>query len=122
MNFGEALDALKSGKSVAREGWNGKGLFIYLNEGSFDFSQKLILDIPEDADIKEKVIRQTKLTHIDGIRVDLFGSGDTGTYTRLPNLNMRAATGATVTGWLASQTDLLAEDWTIADRPNPVPA
>lgn len=25
MNFGEALEALKSGKKAARAGWNGKG-------------------------------------------------------------------------------------------------
>jgi hypothetical protein len=27
--FGEAIEALKLGKSVAREGWNGKGMFVY---------------------------------------------------------------------------------------------
>ena len=30
MNFGEALEALKAGKKVARAGWNGKGMYIYL--------------------------------------------------------------------------------------------
>lgn len=27
MNFGEALEALKGGKKVARAGWNGRGMF-----------------------------------------------------------------------------------------------
>ena len=34
MNFGKALDALKQSKKVCRSGWNGKGMFIYLQEGS----------------------------------------------------------------------------------------
>lgn len=28
MTFGEALEALKTGKKVARQGWNGKGMYI----------------------------------------------------------------------------------------------
>ena len=28
MNFGEALEALKGGKKVARAGWNGRGMFV----------------------------------------------------------------------------------------------
>ena len=94
--FGDALAALKEGKRAAREGWNGKGMFIYLNRGS-------VAVLPE------------RDTTIEGISDHLFELGDNGTVTRLPNLNMRAATGSTVTGWLASQTDLLAEDWEILD-------
>lgn len=96
--FGEALRALKQGKRVARAGWNGKGMFIYLNKGSVDSSEPLLQD---------------SAATVDGIRRTLFENGDTGTVTRLPNINMRAASGATVTGWLASQTDMLAEDWEV---------
>ena len=28
MTFGEALEAIKKGELVCREGWNGKGMFI----------------------------------------------------------------------------------------------
>ncbi|WP_454917264.1 DUF2829 domain-containing protein [Xanthobacter sediminis] len=34
MSFGDALAALKSGKRVARDGWNGKGMFLFLVPGS----------------------------------------------------------------------------------------
>ena len=35
LTFGEALEALKRGKRIAREGWNGKGMFLFLlPEGS----------------------------------------------------------------------------------------
>ena len=38
LTFGEALQALKSGRSVCRSGWNGKGMYLYLRYGSRDFS------------------------------------------------------------------------------------
>lgn len=34
MNFSDALTAIKIGKRVARAGWNGKGMFIFLVPGS----------------------------------------------------------------------------------------
>lgn len=33
MNFGQAIEELKAGKLVQRQGWNGKGMHIYLEEG-----------------------------------------------------------------------------------------
>ena len=30
MNFGQALELLKQGKRVARQGWNGKGMFVFI--------------------------------------------------------------------------------------------
>lgn len=98
LNFGQALEWIKLGQRVQRIGWNGKGMFVYLNMGSVDLST-----MPPG------------LLFIDGIRTDLFVEGDKDTVTRLPNLNMHSATGATVTGWLASQTDVLAEDWQVVE-------
>ena len=97
VTFGEAIKALKEGKCIARNGWNGKGMHVYLNKGN-------VFKDPE-CDLA--------FTEIEGIKVELFEHGDIGTVTRLPNLNMKSATGSTVTGWLASQTDILAEDWII---------
>lgn len=105
LDFGRALDALKAGKNVARAGWNGKGMFIYLNKGSFDHG--LLGFKPGENPGPDHP------STMDGISLGLFSSGDKGTVTRLPNINMRSATGSTVTGWLASQTDMLAEDWEI---------
>ena len=34
MNIGQAVEALKDGKFVQRAGWNGKGMHIYMEEGS----------------------------------------------------------------------------------------
>lgn len=104
MIFGDAIQAVKAGKRAARAGWNGKGMFIYLNRGIFDPEPFAGLPAPPAA--------------IDGIPADLFNYGVPGTITRLPNINMRSASGTTVTGWLASQTDLLAEDWDVVPEPD----
>lgn len=83
MNFGQALDMLRSGKKVCREGWNGKGMFIFLVPGSeFKVNRPPLLGIyPEGTMIRYH-------SHID----------------------MKTADGFIVP-WLASQTDVLAEDW-----------
>lgn len=100
LDFAEALRYVKAGFRASRAGWNGKGMWIYLSKGSYD-NQEPVFPV-----------------RIEGIDGHLFEQGDTGTATRLPNLNMQAATGSTVTGWLASQTDLLAEDWTVLEKLN----
>lgn len=100
VTFGEALEALKEGKCIARNGWNGKGMYVYLNKGS----------IPVDLHEESKLETEDKF---ESIQLSLFEKGDIGTIPRLPNLNMKTATDSIVTGWLASQTDILAEDWII---------
>lgn len=84
MDFGDAVRALKAGEKVARAGWNGKGMFLFLVPGStFTVNRPPLLGIyPEGTQIKYHA-------HID----------------------MKTATGEVVP-WLASQTDVLAEDWT----------
>ena len=83
MNFGDALAAIKSGKRVSRSGWNGKEMFLFLVPGStFTVNRAPLLGIyPEGTVINYQ-------SHID----------------------MRTSQG-TIVPWLASQTDLLAEDW-----------
>lgn len=85
MNFGEALDLLKQGRRVAREGWNGKGMFLFLVPGSrFQVNRPPLLGIyPEGTAI--------------GYR---------------PHIDMKTAQGDIVP-WVASQSDVLAEDWVL---------
>lgn len=94
MDFGEALAELKAGGMVAREGWNGKGMFLYLVPGS-TFTVN---------------------------RAPLAGIYPEGTQVRYsPHIDMRAADGSCVP-WLASQTDLLAGDWVSVTAPSGPPA
>lgn len=83
ITFSEALEALKRGKKVARSGWNGKGIFVFLVPGStFKVNRAPLLGIyPEGTEI-------TYHAHID----------------------MKTADNQIVP-WLASQTDILANDW-----------
>lgn len=87
MNFGEALERLKAGYRVARRGWNGKGRFLFLVPGStFTVNRPPLLGIyPEGTEINYHA-------HVD----------------------MKTADGMVVP-WLCSQTDMLAEDWVLAD-------
>lgn len=83
MNYGDALKALHDGKKVARSGWNGKDMFVYLVPGStFQVSREPL--------------------------TGLFPEGTEIVYR--PHLDMRYADG-TFGVWLASQSDMLAEDW-----------
>lgn len=85
MDFSSALLLIKRGKMVARAGWNGKGMFLFLVPGS-----------------KFTVNREPLLSILgEGTEVDYHG-----------HIDMRTATGQIVP-WLASQTDLLATDWVL---------
>jgi hypothetical protein len=94
MGFGHAIAALKEGGRVARAGWNGKGMFIWLRSGS------IASGTPKDA---------------GGVSSRHFEESDHGTVTEMPCICMLAADGSIVVGWLASQTDMLAEDWMIVE-------
>ena len=86
MNFGAALELLKSGQKVARVGWNGKDMFLFLVPGSrFAVSRAPLLGI-----------------YLLGAVVDYR-----------PHIDMKTADGDIVP-WVASQSDLLCDDWVIA--------
>ena len=93
MDFGKAIETLKQGKAVARKGWNGKGMFLTLQEGS---------------EVDGSLMRNENAKNFygeDKVKI-------------CPHIDMKAADGSYVVGWLASQTDMLAEDWEIV---KPVP-
>ena len=85
MNFGQALEALKLGSKVAREGWNGKGMFLFLVPGSTFTVNRAPLN-------------------------SIYPEGTVVNYHA--HIDMKTAQD-TIVPWLASQTDVLAEDWTI---------
>ena len=85
MNFGLAVEAMKKGLKVCRAGWNGKGMFLFLVPGStFKVSRPPLLGIYDE-----------------GTEIDYH-----------PHIDMKTANGQIVP-WLASQTDMLADDWDI---------
>ena len=81
ISFGDATAALKEGLRVAREGWNGKGMWlIYIGGNEYDIDAPLRFNTTELA----------------------------------PYIAMKTADNKLVP-WLASQTDVLAEDWQIVE-------
>ena len=109
-NFGEAIEALKQGKLVTREGWNGKGMFIFMrpaDELHIDMVIDKVKSLPQS--VKDYYL-QDVLDDNDN-RVYPAAENDTIKFTAY--LCMKAADGTIVNGWLASQTDMLAEDWII---------
>jgi len=93
LSFGAAIEMLKLGKKVARNGWNGKGMFlVYVPKTDmvntpFGFKEGSIYD-------KANVGKCDIDAHID----------------------MYTAQGTFQPGWLASQADMLATDWTILEN------
>lgn len=97
MTFGEALEVLKKGHAATRTSWNGKGMYIYLVKG--------VADMHQYNDLEKAP------THLEGgIRSDLYDNMK-GVYTKHPHIHMFNAQKAIIPGWVASQTDMLAEDW-----------
>ena len=101
MTFGLAIEALKAGKKVARAGWNGKRMWIALQPGS-----TIGRDQARGGAAKHRA---------EELHRDLPHDGTEGVIEILPHIDMRAADGSIVVGWLASQTDMLAEDWRVVE-------
>jgi len=104
MNFGEALKALNDGAFVAREGWNGKGMFIYKVEASAPAYDQLRGRCKDAIDYVRATDSAMHATN-EAIHINA-------------HIDMKAADGSIVVGWLASQTDVQAEDWVIVKEVN----
>jgi len=92
MDFSEALKELKNGERVARVGWNGKNMFIYMVKGTY---------IDED------------FLHEEASKFNVAVKG----FAKFnAHIDMKTADGSVCVGWLASQIDLLADDWVVVDN------
>lgn len=91
-DFGFAIQSLKEGKRITRKGWNGKGMFLWLKPATT---------------IKSDWCKDPKLKEL----VDTNG----GEMEALGTICMKTADNKILTGWLASQTDMLSEDWEVLE-------
>lgn len=97
MNFGQAIGAAKEGHKIQRAGWNGKNMWVVLMPA---------LDLPPFSSQEPGAkVNDRTAKHI---------GKDTPLHS-LPYFAMWTADKKWLPGWLASQTDMLAEDWQIAD-------
>ena len=100
LSFGEAIELLKQGKLVQRAGWNGKGMFIF-QRPSDTLPVKIVV---ENVKSLPQSVKDYYANVTDGAMENIaviFTS----------YLCMKAADDSVVNGWLASQTDMLANDW-----------
>ena len=95
LTFGMAIEAMKRGKKVARRGWNGKGMWLCVP----------LCDGPTEI----------PATRVWGKPNAEYALQNGGTVKVMPYVTMKTADGSIVMGWLASQTDMLAEDWEVVE-------
>lgn len=88
-DFSEALTALKQRRRLTRDGWNAPGQFVVWQAGYPD-GIPINRNTAEATGIEEGTVRKFR-----------------------PYLMMLTVDGEFVP-WVASQTDLLADDWTFA--------
>ncbi len=93
MSFGDAIAALKQGQRVSRAGWNGKGMWLVLVPGTKAAHLSEGSPYHKALGMSECEI----LPHIDMWTINAEGRR------------------AMLPGWLASQSDMLADDWAIVE-------
>lgn len=91
-DFGWAIHQLKSGRRVRRSGWNGKGMYLWLLPAGM---------------VKSEWCREEHLKAV--------AEANGGEIEALGSIRMMTADKKVLTGWLASQTDILSEDWELVD-------
>lgn len=111
LNFGSAIDAAKNGELISREGWNGKGMFVFMRPGDTITVENVMNIKTLPAKVKDYFFRQHQEKMLNVKSNDHFVPKTEINFT--PYLCMKAADGTVVNGWLASQTDMLAEDWCV---------
>ncbi len=93
MPFGHAIEVARKGHKIARAGWNGKGLFLFIS-------------CPDSKDVPAENIWSEHGKQL--------AEANCGSVTVRPYMLIKSVDGSIVP-WNASQTDMLADDWMIVD-------
>ena len=96
MRFGEVIEHAREGKKIARHGWNGKGMYVYMTKGRLVPTDEWVAGMPSQ-----------ELTEVEK---------EKGYVNILPHLDMKTAQDTRIIGWSATQTDMLAFDWYVVDE------
>lgn len=103
VTFGEAIKALHEGKRVQRKGWNGKGLFIFMQVPS---------SVPADIVPKMTSLPQSVK---DEFKRRFNGPDMTDGTIKYQNQLAMVYPDNNIYGWVASPSDVLENDWIILD-------
>lgn len=105
MKFGAAVEYAQQGYAIRRSGWNGKGMFVFMRP-----ADELPITVLLGAKSLPKCVKDFYERKHQPITSDNIPKILCTAY-----LCMKAADDTIVNGWLASQTDMLASDWELAD-------
>ena len=98
MNLGQALDVARDGAKIRRKGWNNPDAFVVFVAGTYDV--KLRAGTPYHSALKpyhdaNGDVVANIMPHLDMIYPPNVSRGEAVCFP----------------GWLASQADMLADDW-----------
>ena len=97
LSFGHAIELAKGGEKIARKGWNGRNMFVV-------YMEPLYLPPYNTTDTNRKVNDRTAKWIGEDAPLDCQ-----------PYFAMYNAQKQWIPGWLASQSDMLAEDWMLVE-------
>lgn len=92
MDFGFAIKALKEGEIVTRKGWNGKGMYLWFKPATVIKAEWC----------KDPILKE--IVEANGGEAEALGT-----------ICMKTADNKILSGWNASQADMLSEDWEIVE-------
>ena len=95
MNFGEAIEALKSGLAIRRSGWNGKGLFV-VKQIPVHITGDIIPNMQSLPQSAKDILMKRENPHIDYTNQMLIVNPD-----------------GRADSWVPSVSDVFAEDWEV---------
>lgn len=95
-DFGTAINFLKDGMKLARKGWNGKGMYVYMTSGS----------VVQFDELKPETQENLRC---------LLNDGGADCVEILSHIDMKAADNTITIGWTPSQADMFATDWFIVE-------
>lgn len=111
LTFGEALEAVKKGELIAREGWNGKNMFVFQRPKD-SLSAEMIINVVKSLPQKVKDYYIGQFAHTPAEEKAGKGPAQLSVVFHA-YLCMKSADGSIINGWTATTTDMLAIDWKI---------
>lgn len=101
MKFNEALEAMKDGKRVARHGWNGKGMFVFMQVPA-----TIHKDIVPKMQSLPQSVKDYFQTTFDNPNEQISEIYYSNQFAIVNKSNM-------INGWIPSSSDILTDDWVL---------
>ena len=115
-DFGGAIKALKEGKRVQREGWNGKGLYVFMQVPAVISVENTVPNMQSLPPLVKADLTNRHFKYVVETQVEKkFKTKHTITIAYTNQLALVNTNNNDITGWSPSTSDALAEDWVLLD-------